>query len=175
MRDAARTLLAVEAPLEIRSVRIWHCKYRSLVTLSSFKNLETLVVASYPDDRLELLSRLVRLKFLSILHLPRVTDLAPLADLQKLESLSLATLPSWDESGKVQVVASLEPISKLQSLHHLELFGVVPPDRKLTPLLDLKAIASARFSKYPEEEVNRFYKGSGAANAFNSDPVFDAS
>jgi hypothetical protein len=135
---------------------MWHCKYTSLVALSGFKNLETLVVASYPDDSFELLSGLMRIKFLGILHFPEVKDLTPLANLQHLESLSLATLPSWDASGRVQVVASLEPISRLYSLRHLELFGVVPPDRKLTPLLNLRAILSARFSKYPEEQVKHF-------------------
>lgn len=148
MRDEARAFPAVTAPLEIRSARLWHCKYRSLVPLSEFKNLEVLVIATYPDDSFQLLSPLPHLRYLRVLHLPKVSDLDPLAQLGQLESLSLETLPSWDASGKRQVVSSLQPISQLQSLRHLELLGVVPADGKLTPLFDLKAIESARFSKY---------------------------
>jgi hypothetical protein len=118
--------------------------------------------------------RWAKMKYLEIVHLPQVTDITPLEALSCLESLSLATLPSWDSSGRVQEVVSLASLVALPSLHHLELFGVVPLDRSLVPLQRCKALKSARFSSFPEAEVKHFYETTGVSDAFNPQPVFSA-
>ena len=144
-------------PQAVDSLRIWHCKYRSLQGLQVFAQVRTLLIATYPDPTLELLTPLVRLRYLSILHLPKVTDLAPLQHLRELEVLSLATLPSWDSSGKTTEVDSLEPLAHLPALRHLELFGVRPRDHSLAPLERCPQLRSARFHKYSASETQRFY------------------
>jgi hypothetical protein len=53
MRDPTRTLPVPPDPTAVTAMRIWHCKYRSLVGLVSFTGLRTLIVASYPDASLE--------------------------------------------------------------------------------------------------------------------------
>jgi hypothetical protein len=58
MRDTARRFLSVADPELIRSARIWHCKYKSLVPLGALHNLEELVIATFPDESLEFLGKL---------------------------------------------------------------------------------------------------------------------
>src|SRR4051812_33778651 len=128
MRDSVKLFPQLPQREGITSLRVWHCKYKSLMELASFINLEELVIASFPDGTLEALAALRSLKYLSIIHLPHVTDLSPLSKLSQLETLSLATLPSWDASSKCSVVQSLAPIGEMESLKHLELFGVRPED-----------------------------------------------
>jgi hypothetical protein len=69
--------------------------------------------------------------------------------LRKLETLSLATLPSWDASRRRIQVQSLEPLAKLPALRAIELFGVVNPDRTLAALATNRTIKTARFAGYP--------------------------
>jgi hypothetical protein len=174
MRDKAREFPAVREPLAVRSARVWHCGYRSLAALATFTNLETLVVATYPDDSFAPLGALEHLQYLRVLHFPRATDLSPVRKLQDLTSLSLASLPSWDASGKTLKVSSLAPIAQIHNLQHLELFGVCPSDRALTPLFKLAKLRSARFSKYPKAEVQRFYEVTRVSDAYVPKPDFHA-
>lgn len=167
MRDKARTMPALG---EIESLRIWHCGYRSLEPVGRVAKLETLVIATFPDDSLACLRPLRSLRYLSIVHMPRVKDLAPLSELTKLECLSLETLPSWDSSGKLTEVESLDPLSKLVSLRHLQLLGVVPKSRSLNSLERCSALLSARFSKYPKDEVRRFYSVCAVSDAHVPEP-----
>src|SRR5690349_649805 len=88
----------------VKSLRIWHCKYRTLGPVSRLENLKVLVVATFPDDSFMLLRSLRDLQYLRILHMPKVHDLSPLAELRCLETLSLETTPGWDASGKVTTV-----------------------------------------------------------------------
>jgi hypothetical protein len=111
-----------------------------------------------------MLAALGDLQYLRILHLPRVTDLGPLERLQRLETLSLEMLPSWDSSGKLTVVDSLDPIGRLVRLKHLALFGVVPKNRSLAAVQRCRSLVSARFSKYPKGEVQRFYAETAVAD-----------
>lgn len=104
-----------------------------------------MVIATFPDHSFDFLSELRRLRYLGILHFPNTSDLSPISDLQELETLSLASLPSWDASGRVLVVKSLEPIGRLAKLRHLELFGVRTPEERLSQLLKLPSLQSARF------------------------------
>ena len=143
----------------VGSLRIWFCKYKTLAPLTKFERLRTLVVAGFPDETLAILSKLQNLQYLSIVHLPNIVDLSPLTLLHHLESLSLSTLPSWDSSGKVTKVVSLDPIGMISSLKYLELFGVVPESRSLSPVERCGSLVSARFSKYPKKEIQRFLCG----------------
>ena len=172
MRDRARNLPAFSQPLEVQSMRIWHCKYDSLDGTRVLRNLEILVIATWPDQTFDTLRYLKNLTYLSILHLPHVTDLSPLAMLVNLQSLSLSTLPSWDASGRRTTVESLEPICRLPKLRHLELFGVVPKDKSLSPLHSIKTLETARFSKFPREEIDRFYETSRVLNKSVPEPNF---
>jgi hypothetical protein len=166
LRDSARTMAEPADPAAVTAMRIWHCKYRSLAGLTSFTELRTLIVASYPDASLEPLLQLSGLRYLLIVHLPQVRDLSPLGELKGLETLRLATLPSWDASRKTTEVTSLEPLSTLDRLRHVELFGIVPPDRSLRPLERCSSLATVRVSHYPTAEVARFYAASGTLDSF---------
>jgi hypothetical protein len=172
MRRPERRFPDVLEPLAVISAQVWHCKYDSLVALGDLQNLETLVVATYPDESLEPIGRLEKLRYLSLLHFPRVSDLSPLAGCAELVTVSLATLPSWDTSGKIIQVESLEPLARLPRLEHLELFGVCPPDRRLAPLLSAPSLASLRVSKYPEAESGDFYDRTGVSADFNPKPAY---
>jgi Leucine-rich repeat (LRR) protein len=174
MRDGARSLPAHPSPLQVTAIRIWHCKYKSLSGLSNYENLKTLVIATYPDTDLEPLASLSNLDYLSITHLPNVSDLAPLGHLQRLSTIRLSTLPSWDSSGKQTTVHSLEPLAELPALTHLELFGVLPEDGSLQALENCRALESIRVSKYPPLEVDRFYRKTGLADSFAPSPSVPA-
>ncbi len=175
IRDTAKVMPSLADPKAIRSLRIWHCHYKSLASLAEIDHLQTLVIATFPDDTLMMLRNLKRLTYLRILHLPRVNDLSPLAGLESLESLALETLPSWDVSGKLTIVKTLEPIGKLRKLRHLELFGVVPKDKSLSAIEQCQRLITACFSKYPKREVDRFYQATGVSNTQVPKPVFEAS
>ena len=162
MRDTRTAMPPVDASAD--SLRIWHCRYKTLNPVGRLKELRTLVVATYPDDSLALLRPLQKLQYLRILHLPKIRDLSPLKDLQRLESLSLETLPSWDPSEKVTEVESLEPLASLPALKHVALFGVVSKTRSLLALQQSRSLISAQFTKYPKAEMNRFYEETSVVN-----------
>jgi hypothetical protein len=171
-RDTARTFPEIAEPDSIETARVWHCKYGTLEPLRALTSLRVLVIATYPDDALEALSGLTNLTYLRILHLPKVSDLAPLAQLTSLTTLCLATLPSWDASGKRTVVASLEPLTRLEALRHIELFSVVPPDKSLKPLERLPSLQTARLQGFPKAEISRFFAATDVENAFAPEPTF---
>lgn len=158
IRDKAPAFPIIAAPLKFTSVRVWHCKFKSLEPLSQLKKLQSLIIANYPDRTLELLSGLKNLRTLEILHLPRVASLEPLSQLRNLRRLSLRTLPSWDASGKVTVVDSLAPLTALPNLEELELFGVVPQSRSVDDLIRCRHLTRVRLSKYPEREQQKVHE-----------------
>ena len=170
--DDRREFPKVTDPGAIRSLRVWNCKFRTLAAIGEFSALEGLEILVYPDESLDLLTRCTRLRYLSITHLPRVTDLQPLSILGSIVTLRLATLPSWDASGKKTVVRSLEPLSGLRRLKHVELFGVVPEDRSLAPLEGVGSLETGRFSKYPRREVARFSESTSVADDHAPPPDF---
>jgi len=165
LRDATRQMPAIPNADQVTSLIIWHCKYESLASLSAFTNLTALKIASYPDQSLKPLEKLNKLEWLSVLHFPKVNDLAPLAKLRALVSLELATLPSWDASGKRQLVASLQPLAKLPRLAFLGLLGVIPEDKSLSVLEECRALSTAKVSGYLAAEMKRYYAASGVENA----------
>ena len=171
-RDPARTFPQVTDADGVRSARIWHCKYRSLAPLAELQNLEELVIATFPDESFDFLAKLANLRYLSIMHLPKASDLAPLASLTRLSSLSLSTLPGWDGSGKRTIVESLEPLADLPELAHLELMGVRPQDDSLRPLERCKGLRTARIVHYPRAETKRFFAETSVLDGFNPAPSF---
>ena len=172
MRDPARKFPLVADPESVRSAKIWHCKYKSLEPLGELRNLEELVIATFPDESFEFLGKLEKLRFLSVVHMPKISDIAPLAKLSKLTSLSLSTLPSWDASKKTTIIQSLEPLTAIPELAHLELFGICPPDQSLVPLEKCKHLQTARISQYPKAETNRFFGETEVVSQFNPKPSF---
>src|SRR5689334_3516641 len=124
MRDQGRTFPPKPLDLQARSMRIWHCKYRTLDAITQFRQLRILSIAGLPDAPLEAIGSLDQLEWLSILHLPKVTSLAPLGRLSRLRCLSLQTTPGWDGSNKRTTVDSLQPLAELPALEHLGLFGI---------------------------------------------------
>lgn len=170
MRDKAKAMPTDADAGEITALRVWHCNYASLAPVMQYPNLLTLVVATYPDADLEPIALLDRLEYLSLLHLAGVSDLAPLVRLTRLHTVRLATLPSWDPSGKVTEVGSLRPLALLPKLTHLELFGVRPASKSLHDLEEAPRLASVRVSEYPKAEVTRFYDLTGMSDAFAPSP-----
>lgn len=147
MRDKARQMPTVANPLAVESLRIWHCSYKTLDSITTFQNLRTLVIATFPDLSLE--------------------PIGTLAKLAHLETLSLKVLPSWDASRKKTIVNSLEPLAQMPNLKHLSLCSVVPVDRSLTPLERCGSLVTALILGYPREETDRFFAASGMRKAHN--------
>jgi len=170
MRETGKEFPRVESPADVRALRVWHCKYKSLSAIADFVNLEELVIATFPDATLDVVASLKKLRYLSIIHLPKISTLQPLSRLPCLEALSLATSPAWDSAGKCISVESFSPLSSMTGLKHLELFGVCSANRSLAELESCKGLLSARFSQFPKAEVERFYRATGIANQFNPKP-----
>jgi len=171
MRDRARIFPVIAHPDAIRSATVWHCRYKSLEPLAELRDLEELVIATFPDESFEFLGRLQNLRYLRIVHMPRISDLGPLARLTRLTSLSLSTLPSWDASGRTITVRSLDPLTAIPGLAHLELLGICPPDKSLGPLEKCKRLLTARVSQYPRAEIDRFFGQTSVADRFNPEPT----
>lgn len=172
MRDPSKVMPVIDSPSEVRSIRIWHCKYTSLAPLADCINLEVLVVATFPDDGFECISGLKKLNYLSVMHLPKVTSLSALTDLHSLESVSLSTLPSWDSSGKVTVISSLKPLAALPNLKNIELLGVRPEAKSPLELLASSSIECVKLSKFTKKLVEEFYLVTGVVDGHMPAPVF---
>lgn len=172
MRDPARKFPSVADPDLVRSARIWHCKYESLAPLGALRNLEELVIATFPDESFEFLEKLSELRFLQILHMPKICDISPLRGLKRLTTLSLSTLPSWDVSRKTTTVQSLDPLASLLQLTHLELLGICQPDKSLVSLEKCKYLQTARVSQYPRDEITRFFNATTVTDELNPSPSF---
>lgn len=171
LRDSSKIFPEVEDVYSIRTARIWHCRYRSLADVGKLQNLEELVIATFSDS-VEIFVDLRKLRYLRILHMPKVTNLEGIRHLNNLEVLSLSTLPSWDSKRKCTVVDSLKPLSTLPKLKHLELFGVRPSDKSLNDLQECALLQTARFSQYPDAEISRFYEATSVSNSYIPAPSF---
>lgn len=172
MRDKSKVMPQIESPLEVTSIRIWHCKYESLEKINECKNIEVLVIASLPEEDFEFLKNFKNLKHLSVVHLPKINDLSPLEALTSLETVSLSTLPSWDSSGKVSVVSTLVPLASLPKLKYLELFGVRPENKSPLELTSSKSLVSIRLSKYAKKLEKELYESTGITNDWAPEPEF---
>src|SRR5437870_594532 len=94
VREAAHEVPNFADPSSIGSLRIWFCRYETLGPLTTLRQLKTLVIAGVPDENLGFVAELEGLEYLRILHLPRVVDLTPLAELHRLQTLSRRNLSS---------------------------------------------------------------------------------
>jgi hypothetical protein len=146
IRQKANSFPDIEHPLSYTDVRIWHCNYASLSRLSDFRNVQCLEIATLPDSSLDFVGKLSALKSLQIVHLPKIHDIAPLSKLRALETLELATLPSWDASSKRQHISSLKPLQHLAKLQSLALYGIVVDDGLLQPLYSCQSFKELRCS-----------------------------
>lgn len=164
MRDKAKTFPLVPEPGKVDSLCVWHCRYQTLQPLGKLHSLRALKIASFPDNSFEFLRELGELEWLSVLHLPNVTDLDSITTLRSLRFLELQTLPSWDASQKRTVVESLAPLTELPKLRHLSLLGVVPSDKSLSALEGCRTLRSGKFRGYPTGEAERFFTVSSIAN-----------
>lgn len=170
MRDKAKAMPTDDEAVSVTALRVWHCNYSSLAPVAQYANLRTLLVATYPDSDLEPVASLAGLEYLSLLDLRHVSDLGPLQRMTHLRTVRLATLPSWDSSGKVTVVDSLRPLAQLPKLAHVELFGVRPANESLRDLEGAPSLVSVRVSKYPKAETTRFYDATALSDAFAPPP-----
>ncbi|MDR0277987.1 MAG: hypothetical protein LBJ37_08885 [Paucimonas sp.] len=173
MREPSKQLILSVPPEEITSLRVWHCKYKSLKAIEQCVNLRELVIGTLPDDSVDFLSGLKQLEYLRILHMPKLRQISALAQLDAMICLSLATAPSWDSAGKRTVIDTLEPISALPALKHVELICVIPADGSLDPLASVPRLESARLGGYPTDLVTRFYAMTGVRDNFNPSSSFD--
>jgi hypothetical protein len=156
VRDAAREWSPPADAARYTRARIWHCKYRSLAALAHLRGLTELVIATYPDPTFEPLVALERLEILSIVHLPRIVSLEPLARLPRLHTLELRILPGWGASKK-QIVDSLEPLARMPALRHLELVGVREKAGSLRALEACPQLETALLWGISEAEIARFH------------------
>jgi hypothetical protein len=124
--------------------------------LSGLPDLVQLTIMDYAPASFTPLAGLRTLRILSVTHFPNVESLEPLAGLADLEELTLQTLPSWDASGKRQVVESLRPLASLGKLRSLSLGGVIAHDGDLAPLGGLEALEQlALGNMYPQAQFAR--------------------
>lgn len=132
--DKARDFPCIEDPARVTHATIWHCNYRTMADLAKLTNLRSLRVATFPDTSFNALSSLSKLRRLEVWHLPRVSELDALSNCSALRELTLATLPSWDSSGKMTTLNTLEPLSNLPELRKLVLRGIRVAHGGLRPL-----------------------------------------
>jgi hypothetical protein len=89
---------------------------------------------------IEGLENVQQIRTLSIYHLPKIHDLAPIGHLRQLRTLRLSTPPGYDASRKCFEVASLEPLGRLTNLEALTMRGIVPLSGGLEPLHRLQQL-----------------------------------
>lgn len=166
IRDKSRAFPSVEEGDKLTSITIWHCAYNDLSPVGGLLNLTRIKVAGYPNDNLNCISQLPNLEYLSLLHLPNITDLSPIGACKKLRVLRLHTLPSWDSSGKRTFVDSLAPIAGLPQLQDLELFGVCPITKDPSELAKSRSLERVRLSKYLKKKVDAYYSETGVGSDF---------
>lgn len=168
--DAQKQFPEVADPAGYRAARIWNCKYRTLKPLAAFTGLEELAIMTIPDPDLTFLQGLGSLTYLRLLHLPKVTDLAPLARLQNLRTLLIETPPSWDSASKRLTVDSFEPLGELRRLENITLIGIRTPEQSLRPLERCGNLRAAWFGHLPKDEIARFHAATGCISASSPPP-----
>lgn len=152
--DRALAFPTIEDPLSFTHARVLACCYEQWAALGQLTNLISLEVIDWHARDFEALRPLRHLEQLKVTHLPKVTNLDALADLISLRRLILETIPSWDSSGKVTQVDSLEPLKRLP-LEEVQMFGVRPASKSVDDLLAIPILRQARLSKFAAKEIKR--------------------
>jgi hypothetical protein len=119
---------------------------KGLEKVGRLSKLKALKLFAFKAGSLAGLEGLTGLRYLDIEHAPKMSSLAPLRTLKRLEWLSISTLASWDASRKTIKVESLEPLSGLTHLRFLSLRGVEPISGGLAPLAGLHRLEELVFS-----------------------------
>jgi hypothetical protein len=171
LKKTEPTFPEAASPEEVTAIKVWLCKYKSLANIKACRHLKTLVINGLPEEDPSWIGELTQLEYLWIQNPSKVKSLDFISQLKKLRTLSLSTPPSWDASKKFIEIQSLEPISSLENLNNLELFGVCAPSRSLEALKKCRALARARFNGYPQTVTDDFYNTTNVINEFAPEPI----
>jgi hypothetical protein len=152
--DSARAFPEIDDPLSITHAGVFGCRYQDWDALSRLTNLVSLNIANFEGEDFEALRPLRKIEQLRVFHLPKVTNIDPLAELVSLRRLIFETIPGWDASGKVTQLDSLEPLRGLP-LEEVQMFGVRPASKAVDDLLAISTLRQARLSKFAAKEIKR--------------------
>lgn len=152
-RDTAKTFPKLADPESFTSLRVWHCKYRTLSPIKQLTNLRRVEIAGMPDDSLQVLASLKKLEWLSIRHLPRVRSLGPLAELTALKYLELRSTVDANQASPRTLVDSLLPLSRLPELVHLTLVEIGAFGEPLTVLERCRSLRSITVEGFPATDI----------------------
>lgn len=142
----------VKATADARTMRVWHCGVDSFQFLARFRQLETLLVASWTDADFEPLKTLERLQRFEVVHLPKITCLDSFPRMTNLRQLKLAILPS--EIPKLRRVESWKPLDRLCSLETLQIEGFRPDRDGVVALAEITTLRSLYIDDiYPLSEL----------------------
>lgn len=135
--DKAKKFPSIEKPEKYSEIEIIDCNYTSLSSLRDFVNAKSLEIRSIPDGNIDFLKPLKKLKVLKITHFPKLSDISPISHLNSLEQLYLASLTSWDASGKRLTIKSLCPVVS-NHIKSISILGVNLADNDLLCLSKCK-------------------------------------
>jgi len=113
---------------------------KSIASISAIPNLKFFYLGnSGALKNIDILSDMRKLVVLELVHMPKISDLAPLTTLTQLEGLGV-------EGGmeKTQIVDSLAPLSNLVGLRYLFLANLKSKDNTLKPLSSLHSLMNLR-------------------------------
>ena len=148
LRCSCRGRKQYDALAQLKSLEflsLSYCDAGELAGIGQNNRLRALELDCFTPPSLEGIEVFKELEFLSVFHAPKITSLAPLAELKKLKWLSISTPPSWDSSRKTIKVESFEPLSRLAGLQYLSLDGVEPRKGGLQALGKLKSLKELDF------------------------------
>jgi hypothetical protein len=123
----------------------------------------------YDPHSIDQLAESPEIERLTLQHFPKIHSLAPIAKLPKLRTLFLITQVSWDGTNRFLEVESFEPLTRIETLEHLEILGVVPKRDGVTPfsrIPKLKRLILANTTFYQLEDFAYLSKHLPAAVNF---------
>ena len=141
------------AAADPRLLVIWDLKADSISAMSGLRRTERLVIfgANKVTD-IAPLGQLENLQLLSLERMPKARDLSPLAALTHLEHLCFA----GGHYASPKRVASLLPLAALVALRSINLIGVTAGDHSLEPLAGLPELVEISLSNsWPVAEFAR--------------------
>ena len=134
-----------EAACQMKNLEGLYVKWsgiKSIASISKLKKLKYLSIGSSAQvESIEPLRQMTELQVLEIENFKQIRRLDPVAELTKLEFLSICG-STWTE----QVVESLAPLRTLTNLKYLNLVALRSLDKSLRPVGDLKSLVTLRTS-----------------------------